>query len=85
MVGDVNCEHINDESLLVNYGEKHETAEWLPIDSIALCAGQEPSRELAMPLQAGGVKVHITDDTDEALELDTKRVTDWGTRLAASL
>jgi 2,4-dienoyl-CoA reductase (NADPH2) len=85
MVGGVNYERISDEGLLVSYGEKREAAEWLPVDSIVLCAGQEPLRELVEPLQAGGAKVHIIGGADEALELDAKRAIDQGTRLAASL
>ena len=85
MVGGVNYERIGDEGLLVSYGEKREAAEWLPVDSIVLCAGQEPLRELVEPLQAGGAKVHVIGGADEALELDAKRAIDQGTRLAASL
>jgi 2,4-dienoyl-CoA reductase (NADPH2) len=85
MVGGVNYERIGDEGLLVSYGEKREAAEWLPVDSIVLCAGQEPLRELVAPLQAGGAKVHVIGGADEALELDAKRAIDQGTRLAASL
>jgi len=85
MVGGVNYERIGDEGLLVSYGDKREDAEWLPVDSIVLCAGQEPMRELVEPLQAGGAKVHVIGGADEARELDAKRAIDQGTRLAASL
>jgi len=57
----------------------------LEVDSVVVCAGQEPVRELLAPLQASGVEVHLIGGADEAAELDAKRAIDQGTRLAARL
>jgi 2,4-dienoyl-CoA reductase (NADPH2) len=71
--------------LFVTYGPERKDAEVLAVDTIVLCAGQEPLRELQAPLQAGGVKVHLIGGALEAGELDAKRAIDQGTRLAAAL
>ncbi len=60
-------------------------AEVLPVDTIVLCAGQEPERSLADALIAAGRTPHIIGGADVAAELDAKRAIDQGTRLAATL
>ena len=55
------------------------------MDTIVLCAGQEPLRELQLPLTAAGIPVHLIGGAFEAGELDAKRAIDQGTRLAATL
>ena len=55
------------------------------VDTIVLCAGQEPLRELQAPLEAAGARVHLIGGADVAAELDAKRAIDQGSRLAASL
>ncbi|NUJ58243.1 NADPH-dependent 2,4-dienoyl-CoA reductase [Halomonas taeanensis] len=60
-------------------------ARLLEVDSIVVCAGQEPVRELFAPLEGAGVAVHLIGGADEAAELDAKRAIDQGTRLAARL
>lgn len=57
----------------------------LDVDTIVICAGQLPFKELLEPLQAKGLKVHIIGGADVAAELDAKRAIDQGSRLAASL
>ena len=57
----------------------------LEVDSVVVCAGQEPVRELFAPLEAAGVALHLIGGADEAAELDAKRAIDQGTRLAARL
>ncbi|SEL16786.1 NADPH-dependent 2,4-dienoyl-CoA reductase [Halomonas daqiaonensis] len=57
----------------------------LEVDTIVVCAGQEPVRELLAPLQAAGMAVHVIGGADEAAELDARRAIDQGTRLAARL
>jgi 2,4-dienoyl-CoA reductase (NADPH2) len=85
MVNGVNYERIADEGLLVSYGEKHENPSWIACDSVVLCAGQLPLRELADTLQARGKKVHLIGGALEAGELDAKRAIDQAARLAARL
>jgi 2,4-dienoyl-CoA reductase (NADPH2) len=55
----------------------------LPVDSVVICAGQEPLRTLADPLLAAGRKPHLIGGADFAAELDAKRAIDQGSRLAA--
>jgi 2,4-dienoyl-CoA reductase (NADPH2) len=50
-----------------------------------ICAGQEPRRELAEPLRAAGLPVHLVGGADVAAELDAKRAIEQATRLAARL
>lgn len=57
----------------------------LEVDTVVVCAGQEPVRDLAGDLRAAGVPVHLIGGADVAAELDAKRAIDQGTRLAAAL
>ncbi|GLY40914.1 NADPH-dependent 2,4-dienoyl-CoA reductase [Amycolatopsis sp. NBRC 101858] len=57
----------------------------LEVDTIVVCAGQEPVRDLADELRAAGLPVHLVGGADVAAELDAKRAIDQGTRLAAAL
>ncbi len=89
MVGGVNYERIADEGLLVTYGEKRENPTWIACDTVVLCTGQLPLRELADALQVQGkkvhLKVHVIGGALEAGELDAKRAIDQAARLAATL
>jgi 2,4-dienoyl-CoA reductase (NADPH2) len=85
MIGGVNYERIDARGLHVSFGERHEKPTLLEVDTIVLCAGQEPQRALAGPLQAKGAKVHLIGGADVAAELDAKRAIEQGTRLAAAL
>ncbi len=85
MLGGANYERITPEGLFVTWGEKRENGQLIPADSIVLCAGQEPLRELQAPLQQLGLKVHLIGGALEAGELDAKRAIRQGTELAAQL
>jgi len=85
MIGGVNYERIDARGLHISFGERHEKPTVLEVDTIVLCAGQEPQRALAAPLQSKGAKVHLIGGADVAAELDAKRAIEQGTRLAASL
>ena len=85
MVGGVNYERIADEGLLVSYGDKRENPTWIACDTVVLCAGQVPLRDLADALQAQGRAVHVVGGALEAGELDAKRAIDQAARLAARL
>ncbi len=78
------CEYlaIDDEGLHIRHQEQQRLLE---VDTVVVCAGQEPVRELLEPLQAAGVAVHLIGGADEAAELDAKRAIDQGTRVAAGL
>ena len=83
MIGGVNYERITPQGLFVTYGDKRSHGQLIECDTVVLCAGQEPLRELLAPLKAAGVKTHLIGGADEASELDAKRAIDQGTRLAA--
>lgn len=57
----------------------------LPVDTVVICAGQDPLRELQAPLQAAGKPVHLIGGADVAAELDAKRAIDQGSRLASAI
>ncbi|MET0334848.1 MAG: NADPH-dependent 2,4-dienoyl-CoA reductase [Rhizobacter sp.] len=85
MIGGVNYERITPQGLFITYGEQRRDGQIIECDTVVLCAGQEPLRELLAPLQAAGMPVHLIGGADEASELDAKRAIDQGTRLAARL
>ncbi|WP_306438626.1 FAD-dependent oxidoreductase [Streptomyces sp. WY228] len=82
MIAGASYDLIDDEGLhLTVDGERRV----LPVDTVVLCAGQEPRRELYEELSAGAVPVHLIGGADVAAELDAKRAIRQGTELAASL
>ncbi len=83
MIDGVNYERITPQGLFVTYGDKRRDGQLIECDTVVLCAGQEPLRELLAPLKAAGVKTHLIGGADEASELDAKRAIDQATRLAA--
>ncbi|MGD9832917.1 MAG: FAD-dependent oxidoreductase [Piscinibacter sp.] len=85
MIGGVNYERITPQGLFVTYGEKRADGQLIECDTVVLCAGQEPLRELEAPLRTAGVPVHLIGGAHEAGELDAKRAIDQGTRLALTL
>ncbi len=85
MLAGVNYEQITPEGLWVSYGEKRADAQLIEADTIVLCAGQEPLRELEAPLRAAGARVHLIGGALEAGELDAKRAILQGTTLACQL
>ena len=85
MIPAVNYESIDERGLHVTFGERREAPRHLEVDTVVLCAGQEPLRELLDPLRAQGMRPHLIGGADVATELDAKRAIDQGTRLAARL
>ncbi|MFJ2785837.1 FAD-dependent oxidoreductase [Streptomyces sp. NPDC093249] len=82
MVAGVTYDRIDDEGLHLTVGGE---ARLLPVDTVVLCAGQEPRRDLYEELVAAGRTAHLIGGADVAAELDAKRAIDQGTRLAATL
>ncbi|MFJ2932668.1 FAD-dependent oxidoreductase [Streptomyces sp. NPDC087219] len=82
MVAGVSYDRIDDEGLHVTIGGERQL---LPVDTVVLCAGQEPRRDLYEELVAAGRVAHLIGGADVAAELDAKRAIDQGTRLAATL
>lgn len=81
-VSNVTYEKIDDEGL--HYTLKGE-AQVLPCDTVIVCAGQEPQREIEEALRKGGVAVHLIGGAKEAGELDAKRAIAEGAELGARL
>jgi 2,4-dienoyl-CoA reductase (NADPH2) len=82
MIGGVSYERIDEGGLHISV---NGVAKTLAADTVVICAGQEPRRELQAPLEAAGIKFTLIGGADVAAELDAKRAIDQGTRLAASL
>ncbi|MFF0425426.1 FAD-dependent oxidoreductase [Streptomyces sp. NPDC021012] len=82
MVAGVSYERIDDAGLHVTIDGEPQL---LPVDTVVLCAGQEPRRDLYEELVAAGRPAHLIGGADVAAELDAKRAIDQGTRLAATL
>ncbi|MBN3500753.1 FAD-dependent oxidoreductase [Burkholderia cenocepacia] len=82
MSSSVTYRRIDDDGFHVTIDGVERT---LPVDNVVICAGQEPSRELAEQLQAAGCRVHLIGGAYEAAELDAKRAIHQGTTLAATL
>jgi len=59
--------------------------ELLEVDTVIVCSGQLPLRELQQQLTDAGQRVHLIGGAAEASELDAKRAIDQGARLAAQL
>ncbi|WP_435297195.1 FAD-dependent oxidoreductase [Streptomyces sp. YPW6] len=82
MIAGASYDRIDDEGLhLTVDGERRVLA----VDTVVLCAGQEPRRELYEELSAGTIPVHLIGGADVAAELDAKRAIRQGTELAATL
>jgi 2,4-dienoyl-CoA reductase (NADPH2) len=79
MVNGVQYQRIDDAGLHIRVGDKDMT---LPVDTVVVCAGQDPQRELQADLLAAGCVVHLIGGADEAVELDAKRAIKQGTELA---
>ncbi|MCG4453608.1 NADPH-dependent 2,4-dienoyl-CoA reductase [Pseudomonas sp. MMS21-TM103] len=83
MVNSVEYLKVDDEGLHIRIGEGEPQV--LAVDTVILCAGQDPLRELQDGLVATGQSVHLIGGADVASELDAKRAIDQGSRLAAQL
>ncbi|QBJ89118.1 NADPH-dependent 2,4-dienoyl-CoA reductase [Streptomyces seoulensis] len=82
MVPGVRYDRIDDAGLHITVGEESHVLE---VDTVVLCTGQEPRRDLYEQLIAAGVSAHLIGGADVAAELDAKRAIKQGTELAAAL
>ncbi|HLR85851.1 MAG TPA: FAD-dependent oxidoreductase, partial [Nocardioidaceae bacterium] len=82
MLKGVSYERIDDEGLHIAVDGE---ARVVRADTIVLCTGQEPVRDLADPVADAGVPVHVIGGADVAAELDAKRAIKQATELAAAL
>ena len=79
MLNGVTYRKVDDAGLHITVDGKEST---LPVDTVVVCAGQDPQRELQAGLLAAGCVVHLIGGADEAVELDAKRAIKQGTTLA---
>jgi 2,4-dienoyl-CoA reductase (NADPH2) len=82
MIAGVAYERIDDAGLHVRIDGAPQI---LRVDTIVVCAGQEPRRELAHALAGAGIAHTLIGGADVAAELDAKRAIDQGTRVALAL
>ncbi|MFI8456095.1 FAD-dependent oxidoreductase [Kitasatospora sp. NPDC085464] len=82
MVPGVTYDLIDDAGLHITVDGERQL---LPVDTVVLCTGQEPRRDLYEALRERGLAVHLIGGADVAAELDAKRAIKQGTELAASL
>jgi len=82
MQGGVAYERIDDDGLHVRVDGVPRV---LAVDTIVVCAGQEPRRDLADALQSAGIAFALIGGADVARELDAKRAIEQGTRVALDL
>ncbi len=79
MVNGVSYRKVDDAGLHITVNGADST---IPADTVVVCAGQDPQRELQAELLAAGCAVHLIGGADEAVELDAKRAIKQGTELA---
>jgi 2,4-dienoyl-CoA reductase (NADPH2) len=82
MITGATYQRIDDEGLHITVGGRPQV---IPADTVVVCAGQEPNRDLYEQLRAAGAAVHVIGGADLATELDAKRAIRQGTELAAAL
>ncbi|MFJ3222215.1 FAD-dependent oxidoreductase [Streptomyces sp. NPDC086783] len=82
MVPGVRYDRIDDAGLHITVDGVSQVLE---VDTVVLCTGQEPRRDLYEELSAAGRSVHLIGGADVAAELDAKRAIKQGTELAAAL
>jgi len=82
MLAGVSYERIDDAGLHIRVDGVPQV---LVVDTIVVCAGQEPRRDLAQALAASGIAFTLIGGADFAVELDAKRAIDQGTRVALAL
>ncbi|MBY6031639.1 NADPH-dependent 2,4-dienoyl-CoA reductase [Marinobacter daepoensis] len=88
MVPGVSYRKIDDEGLHITVtpkGAEQGQDRVLAVDTIIVCAGQEPLRELQADVESAGIPVHLIGGADVAAELDAKRAINQGSRLAAEI
>ncbi|WP_282343802.1 MULTISPECIES: NADPH-dependent 2,4-dienoyl-CoA reductase [Pseudomonas] len=83
MLNSVEYLKVDDAGLHIRVGEAEPQV--LEVDTVIVCAGQDPLRDLHDGLLDAGQQVHLIGGADVAAELDAKRAINQGSRLAAAL
>jgi 2,4-dienoyl-CoA reductase (NADPH2) len=82
MINGVTYRRIDDKGLHITHKNEPKL---LAVDTIIICAGQEPVRDLKDELEKTGMPVHLIGGADRAVELDAKRAIEQGAKLAAAI
>jgi len=82
MVNAVEYVRVDDAGLHVLIGGQPKTFD---VDTVIICAGQEPERSLYDALEAEGLSVDLVGGAYEAAELDAKTAINQATQLAAAV
>ena len=82
MINAVEYVRIDDDGLHVLVGGQPKSFD---VDTVIICAGQEPERSLYDALEAKGLSVELVGGAFEATELDAKTAINQATRLAAAI
>ncbi len=82
MIAGVEYDRIDDAGLHIRVDGEPRV---LDVDTIVICAGQEPQRELVDALVAAGIPHQLIGGADVATELDARRAIEQGTRVALEL
>jgi 2,4-dienoyl-CoA reductase (NADPH2) len=82
MLAGVDYRKIDDAGLHISIGGEERV---LDVDTVVICAGQEPRRELQAGLQAAGIPTTLIGGADVATELDAKRAIEQGTKVGLAL
>jgi len=82
MLSGVTYERIDDAGLHISVDGKPQL---LAVDTIVICAGQEPRREIVEDLRAAGIRHQLIGGADVAAEIDARRAIEQGTRVALAL
>jgi 2,4-dienoyl-CoA reductase (NADPH2) len=82
MLGGVTYPRIDDEGLHTLVGGEPRL---FAVDTVIVCAGQEPERTLHDALAARGIAARLIGGAQEAAELDAKRAIAEATQLALAI
>ncbi|MDP2824143.1 MAG: NADPH-dependent 2,4-dienoyl-CoA reductase [Sulfuritalea sp.] len=82
MIGGVTYERVDDQGLHISILGKPRLLE---VDTVVVCAGQDPRRELVAGLEGMGMAPVLIGGADVATELDAKRAIAQGTQVGLAI
>lgn len=82
MINGCDYHRIDDSGLHLTINGQPKT---LDVDTVIICAGQEPNRQLYEELKASGITATLVGGAFEAMELDAKRAINQASYLAAAV
>ena len=82
MWSEVNYVRVDDAGLHITVKGQPQV---LDVETVVICAGQNPLRELYEPLRQAGISAHLIGGAKEAGELDAKRAIEEGWKVALAI